>query len=310
MTTRKRPTTCARSSPASSTARNSTSSRRATARRWSAASPTSTATRWASSPTTASCSANRRRRARTSSSCAASARSRWSSCRTSPASWSGASTRPSGIAKHGAKLVTAGRLRRVPKFTVIIGGSFGAGNYGMCGRAYDPLPVDVAQRAHLGDGRRAGGQRAGAGQARGQGGPRGQWTADEEAGLQAPIRAVRAAGPPLLRQRPAVGRRRHRPGQTRRVLGLGCRPRSTRRSTRRASACSGCPGRRAASSPPPAATGAEASTPVTASCPRTPASRKPAREPGCLHRPAGRRDPAMGSKSPPRRIMEAQPACR
>ena len=43
-----------------------------------------------------------------------------------------------GIAKDGAKLVTAVASSRVPKFTVIIGGSFGAGNYGMCGRAYNP----------------------------------------------------------------------------------------------------------------------------------------------------------------------------
>ncbi|MCM2387568.1 carboxyl transferase domain-containing protein [Streptomyces albipurpureus] len=43
-----------------------------------------------------------------------------------------------GIAKHGAKLVTAVACARVPKFTVIIGGSYGAGNYGMCGRAYSP----------------------------------------------------------------------------------------------------------------------------------------------------------------------------
>ncbi len=43
-----------------------------------------------------------------------------------------------GIAKHGAKMVTAVACARVPKLTVIIGGSFGAGNYGMCGRAYDP----------------------------------------------------------------------------------------------------------------------------------------------------------------------------
>ena len=43
-----------------------------------------------------------------------------------------------GIAKDGAKLVTAVASANVPKFTVIIGGSFGAGNYGMCGRAYDP----------------------------------------------------------------------------------------------------------------------------------------------------------------------------
>ena len=43
-----------------------------------------------------------------------------------------------GIAKDGAKMVTAVSCARVPKFTVIIGGSFGAGNYGMCGRAYGP----------------------------------------------------------------------------------------------------------------------------------------------------------------------------
>ena len=44
----------------------------------------------------------------------------------------------SGIARDGAKLVTAVACSVVPKFTVVIGGSFGAGNYGMCGRAYDP----------------------------------------------------------------------------------------------------------------------------------------------------------------------------
>ena len=43
-----------------------------------------------------------------------------------------------GIAKDGAKMVTAVSCARVPKFTVVIGGSFGAGNYGMCGRAYNP----------------------------------------------------------------------------------------------------------------------------------------------------------------------------
>lgn len=43
-----------------------------------------------------------------------------------------------GIAKHGAKMVMAVSNARVPKFTVVVGGSFGAGNYGMCGRAYQP----------------------------------------------------------------------------------------------------------------------------------------------------------------------------
>src|SRR5690606_37333728 len=43
-----------------------------------------------------------------------------------------------GIAKDGAKMVHAVAASVVPKFTVVLGGSFGAGNYGMCGRAYDP----------------------------------------------------------------------------------------------------------------------------------------------------------------------------
>jgi 3-methylcrotonyl-CoA carboxylase beta subunit len=43
-----------------------------------------------------------------------------------------------GIIKHGAKMVNAVANSTVPQFTVIVGGSYGAGNYGMCGRAYDP----------------------------------------------------------------------------------------------------------------------------------------------------------------------------
>ena len=50
----------------------------------------------------------------------------------------GAKAENGGIAKDGAKMVTAVACANVPKFTVIIGGSFGAGNYGMCGRAYSP----------------------------------------------------------------------------------------------------------------------------------------------------------------------------
>ena len=50
----------------------------------------------------------------------------------------GARYEAEGIAKHGAKMVTAVACAKVPKFTIIIGGSFGAGNYGMCGRAYEP----------------------------------------------------------------------------------------------------------------------------------------------------------------------------
>lgn len=55
-----------------------------------------------------------------------------------------------GIAKHGAKLVTAVACARVPKFTVIIGGSFGAGNYGMCGRAFDPRFLWMWPNAKIG----------------------------------------------------------------------------------------------------------------------------------------------------------------
>ena len=66
-----------------------------------------------------------------------------------------------GIARHGAKMVTAVACARVPKFTVIVGGSFGAGNYGMCGRAYAPRFLWTWPNSRIsGHGRRAGGQRA------------------------------------------------------------------------------------------------------------------------------------------------------
>ncbi|MDV7213373.1 carboxyl transferase domain-containing protein [Azotobacter beijerinckii] len=55
-----------------------------------------------------------------------------------------------GIAKHGAKLVTAVACASVPKFTVIVGGSFGAGNYGMCGRAFEPRFLWMWPNARIG----------------------------------------------------------------------------------------------------------------------------------------------------------------
>ncbi len=55
-----------------------------------------------------------------------------------------------GIAKDGAKMVTAVSCAQVPKFTVIIGGSYGAGNYGMCGRAYDPRFLWMWPNARIG----------------------------------------------------------------------------------------------------------------------------------------------------------------
>ncbi|MDX3773614.1 carboxyl transferase domain-containing protein [Chromatiaceae bacterium AAb-1] len=54
-----------------------------------------------------------------------------------------------GIAKHGAKMVMAVSCARVPKFTVLIGGSYGAGNYGMCGRAYDPTMMWMWPNARI-----------------------------------------------------------------------------------------------------------------------------------------------------------------
>ncbi len=54
-----------------------------------------------------------------------------------------------GIAKHGAKLVMAVACAEVPKFTIIIGGSYGAGNYGMCGRAYDPTMIWMWPNARI-----------------------------------------------------------------------------------------------------------------------------------------------------------------
>ena len=112
-----------------------------------------------------------------------------------------------GIARDGAKLVTAVACAEVPKFTVVTGGSFGAGNYAMCGRAYGPRPaLDVAERPHLGDGRRAGGDRALDG---GRCRPGGD------------SRLLRARGLALLLDGATLGRRDHRPARYRRVLALG-----------------------------------------------------------------------------------------
>ena len=55
-----------------------------------------------------------------------------------------------GIAKHGAKLVNAVATASVPKLTVVVGGSFGAGNYGMCGRAFAPRMLWMWPNARIG----------------------------------------------------------------------------------------------------------------------------------------------------------------
>ena len=95
-----------------------------------------------------------------------------------------------GIAKDGAKLVTAVACAAVPKITLIVGGSFGAGNYGMCGRAYGPRFLFAWPNARISV---MGGEQAAsvlatikrdALEARGEG-----WSADEEEAFKAPIRA-------------------------------------------------------------------------------------------------------------------------
>ena len=93
-----------------------------------------------------------------------------------------------GIAKHGAKMVTAVATATVPKFTVIIGGSFGAGNYGMCGRAYSPRFLWMWPNARISV---MGGEQAAAVLATvkrdGIEAKGGAWSADEEAAFKKPI---------------------------------------------------------------------------------------------------------------------------
>ncbi|MCS7100864.1 MAG: methylcrotonoyl-CoA carboxylase [Burkholderiaceae bacterium] len=93
-----------------------------------------------------------------------------------------------GIARHGAKLVTAVACAQVPKFTVIIGGSFGAGNYGMCGRAYGPRFLWMWPNARISV---MGGEQAASvlAQVRRDGieARGGTWSREEEAAFKAPI---------------------------------------------------------------------------------------------------------------------------
>jgi 3-methylcrotonyl-CoA carboxylase beta subunit len=94
-----------------------------------------------------------------------------------------------GIAKHGAKMVTAVATARVPKLTVVIGGSFGAGNYSMCGRAYSPrfLWMWPASRISVMGGAQASSVLATVKREQLEG--RGEeWSADAEADFTAPIK--------------------------------------------------------------------------------------------------------------------------
>ena len=128
-----------------------------------------------------------------------------------------------GIAKDGAKLVTAVACSVVPKFTVVIGGSFGAGNYAMCGRAYDPRFLWLWPNARISvmggeqaasvlatvrrDGLEAGGA---------------SWSADDEEAFKTPIREqYERQGSPYYSTARLWDDGVIDPRDTRRVLGMG-----------------------------------------------------------------------------------------
>jgi len=128
-----------------------------------------------------------------------------------------------GIAKDGAKMVTAVACAEVPKFTVIIGGSFGAGNYGMCGRAYSPRFLWMWPNARISvmggeqaasvlaqvkrDGIEAGG---------------GSWSPEEEEEFKRPIREqYETQGHPYYASARLWDDGIIDPADTRMVLGLG-----------------------------------------------------------------------------------------
>ncbi|MEP7180913.1 MAG: carboxyl transferase domain-containing protein [Betaproteobacteria bacterium] len=127
-----------------------------------------------------------------------------------------------GIARDGAKMVTAVSCAQVPKFTVIIGGSYGAGNYGMCGRAFSPRFLWMWPNARISV---MGGEQAAtvlatvrrdAIEAKG-----GTWTAEDEEAFRAPVRAqYEREGHPYFASARLWDDGIINPADTRRVLGL------------------------------------------------------------------------------------------
>jgi 3-methylcrotonyl-CoA carboxylase beta subunit len=127
-----------------------------------------------------------------------------------------------GIAKDGAKMVTAVSCAQVPKFTVIIGGSYGAGNYGMCGRAFNPRFLWMWPNARISV---MGGEQAAtvlatirrdAVEAKG-----GTWTGADEEAFKTPIRAqYEREGHPYYASARLWDDGVIDPADTRRVLGL------------------------------------------------------------------------------------------
>jgi 3-methylcrotonyl-CoA carboxylase beta subunit len=128
-----------------------------------------------------------------------------------------------GIAKDGAKMVTAVASAKVPKFTVLIGGSFGAGNYGMCGRAYGPRMLWMWPNARISV---MGGEQAASVlaqvkkdsiEAKGS-----NWTLEEEEAFKAPIREqYETQGHPYYASARLWDDGIIKPSDTRMALGLG-----------------------------------------------------------------------------------------
>jgi hypothetical protein len=222
----------------------------------------------ASWPTTGSCSPSRRSRARTSSSCATSAD-------------------PAGVPAehhrvHGGSGLRGRRHRQARRQDghrrgLCPGAEAHRGHRRLLRRrqlqhvrpgVLAPVPVDVAQRPHLGHGRRAGCVGARHRAARPARGPGRDWSPRTRRRSGADPGPVRGAGPPVLRHRPAVGRRRHRArSDTRMVLGLalGRRPQAPH-SAPPATASSGCePVFSSVSSPTAARSPCGSSAPCTGS---------------------------------------------
>ncbi len=128
-----------------------------------------------------------------------------------------------GIAKDGAKMVTAVACSHVPKFTVVIGGSFGAGNYAMCGRAYGARFLWMWPNARISV---MGGEQAASVLATvrrdGIEGRGGEWSSEEEEAFKAPIREqYETQGSPYYASARLWDDGIIDPADTRRVLGLG-----------------------------------------------------------------------------------------
>jgi 3-methylcrotonyl-CoA carboxylase beta subunit len=127
-----------------------------------------------------------------------------------------------GIAKDGAKMVTAVATARVPKFTIVIGGSYGAGNYGMCGRAYSPRFLFMWPNARISV---MGGEQAASVLAtvkRDSMEARGEiWSAEAEAKFKQPVRELyEREGSPYFSTARLWDDGVIAPADTRRVLGL------------------------------------------------------------------------------------------